>query len=198
MEGGSNDDRGPPIRKSSSRFRLTIVVIIVAAIGVLGYFAYSSGFLLGTPTSTEQSTTQPGGASLMTATCSSVSNMTRPVQQVATGGNGSHVYFLIVEADPPSPFAGINGSYYVSTTTQWPTLEVQLGQVVSIHVINCASSEAHGFQVQYYDDKEVIVVPTGESYNVTFTANKAGTFRIYCDIFCAIHPFMQNGALVVS
>ena len=107
---------------------------------------------------------------------------------------------MIVEADPPNPYAGINGSYYVTPDTQWPTMEVKLGQVVSIHVINCASSESHGFQVGYYDDisKNLISIPPGGSYDVTFTATKAGAFRVYCGIFCWIHPLMQNGALIVS
>jgi heme/copper-type cytochrome/quinol oxidase subunit 2 len=190
-----------PPEGRTSKVRLVALVVLVVGIGIFGYFAYTSGVLLGSSTSNQQTSTQPGGPSLMEATCSSVkdiTNGTATVPHTAVGGNGSHAYFLIVETDPPSPYAGINGSYFVSTTTQWPTMEVKLGQVVSIHVINCASSEPHGFQINYYDDKSVIVVPTGQSYNVTFTANKAGTFRIYCDIFCAIHPFMQNGALVVS
>ena len=120
------------------------------------------------------------------------------MEHSATGGNGDHAYFLIVEADPPGPYAGINGSYYVSTTTQWPVMRVHVGQAVSIHVINCASSEAHGLQVQFYYDKVLVAVQPGESYDFSFTATKAGTFRVYCDIYCAIHALMQNGALVVS
>jgi heme/copper-type cytochrome/quinol oxidase subunit 2 len=134
----------------------------------------------------------------MQATCSSLSNSTGAVEHVASGGSGDHAYFLIVEADPPSSYAGINGSYFVPTTQQWPTMTVKQGQVVSIHVINCASSEPHGFQISYYDDRSLNVVQTGQSYNVTFTATRAGTFRVFCGVFCSIHPLMQNGALIVS
>ena len=166
------------------------LLVAVAALGVGVYaFAYSHP-----PPNT-------GEPSLMQATCSSVnqSNSTQ-VEHVADGGSGSHAYFLIVESDYLGPYAGLNGSAYVPTTTQWPTMKVKLGQVVSIHVINCASSESHGFQIVHYDDisKNLISVGPGQSYDVTFTADTAGTFRVYCGIFCSIHPLMQNGALVVS
>ncbi len=139
----------------------------------------------------------------MQATCASVANSTSPVQHVASGGAGSHAYFLIVEDDPPSPYAGINGSWIgfaQNATAPWPVINVKLGQVVSFHVINCASSEIHGFQITYYDgiSKNLISIQPGDSYNVTFTATEAGTFRIYCGIFCNIHPGMQNGELVVT
>jgi len=174
----------PPLRN------LAIVLVLAACAAIL------VAFVLYAPGSGSAQTGSPG---LMNATCSSVSNDTSSaVEHVANGGNGAHAYFLIVEADPRSPFAGLNGSYYVPTNETWPTLNVQLGQTVSIHVINCASSEAHGFAITYYDDNSIIAVQPGHSYDVTFTASRAGTFRIYCDIFCAIHPFMQNGALVVS
>jgi heme/copper-type cytochrome/quinol oxidase subunit 2 len=171
--------------------RVAIILVIAALAAVfIGYFAYGLGS--GAPQ-------QVGEPSLMTATCSSLANeSSSSVTHVAYGGTGDHAYFLIVAADPPSSFAGYNGSYYQGTSAQWPTMNVHVGQVVSIHVINCASSEAHGFAVTYYDDKSTIAVEPGQSYDVTFTATKAGTFRVYCDIFCAIHPFMQNGALVVS
>jgi heme/copper-type cytochrome/quinol oxidase subunit 2 len=114
------------------------------------------------------------------------------------GGEGKSAFFLIVETDPPSNYAGINGSYFVPKSTEWPVLHVRIGQNVSIHVINCASSEPHGFQVQYYDERQNISIQPGQSYDVTFLATKAGTFRIYCNIPCAIHALMQNGALIIS
>jgi plastocyanin len=136
---------------------------------------------------------------LMSATCSSLSNETSSnVEHAANGGNGDHAYFLVVAADPSSPFAGFNGSYYVGTSVQWPTMNVHVGQTVSIHVINCQSHEPHGFAISYYDDNSLVSIQPGHSYDVTFVATKAGTFRVYCDINCAIHAFMQNGALVVT
>jgi heme/copper-type cytochrome/quinol oxidase subunit 2 len=38
----------------------------------------------------------------------------------------------------------------------------------------------------------------GQSFDISFTANQAGTFKVYCDIFCSIHPLMQNGLLNVT
>jgi heme/copper-type cytochrome/quinol oxidase subunit 2 len=185
--------RGGPATagRAGSGRRIALILIIAVAASVFVVFAiYTYGS--GTPQ-------EVGAPSLMNATCSSLSNMSASsVEHVAYGGSGGHAYFLIVAADPPSPFAGYNGSYYQGTSTQWPTMNVNVGQVVSIHVINCASSEAHGFAITYYDDKSIIAIPRGSYYDVTFTATKAGSFRVYCDIFCAIHPFMQNGALVVS
>lgn len=165
-------------------------MILILAAGAAGLLAYGAGYFSSPPPS--------GGPGLMRATCGSLSNSTGAVQHVASGGSGDHAYFLIVEADPPSAYAGINGSYYVPTSQQWPTMHVKQGQVVSIHVINCASSEPHGFQVAHYVESSLNAIQPGKSYDVTFTATEAGTFRVYCGIPCSIHPLMQNGALVVS
>ena len=137
----------------------------------------------------------------MTANCSSISGAKGAVEGVGYGGTGSHAYFLIVEADPGSPYEGINGSAIQESqnlSKPWPVMHVLQGQTVSIHVINCASSESHGFAIDHYDDKTINAIQPGRSYDVTFVANQRGTFRVYCDIFCAIHVFMQNGELVVS
>ncbi|MDE1857925.1 MAG: hypothetical protein KGI26_02495 [Thaumarchaeota archaeon] len=184
------------MRVSGGGRTLLLALVAVAAVGAAGALVYF--YALSPPP-------PGGGPSLMRATCSSVqqTNGTQ-VQHVASGGSGSHAYFLVVEGDNPNPFAGMNGSAYVNPTVQWPTMDVKVGQVVSIHVINCATSEPHGFQITYYDDIEqnghlnLITIPAGQSYDVTFTATTAGTYRVYCGIPCAIHPLMQNGALVVS
>lgn len=198
MAADSSVKRDSVMRDNGRRRKgeLALAIVILGAFVVLGLFAYEYGYFQG-PQNT-------GGPSLMQATCSSISNSTSgTVQHTASGGNGDHAYFLIVETDPPSSYAGMNGSwweYMRNNTAQWPVIQVKLGQVVSFHVINCASSEIHGFQITYYDDisKNLISVPAGQSYDITFTATKAGTFRMYCGIFCSIHPGMQNGELIVS
>lgn len=136
----------------------------------------------------------------MNATCSSVASSPVRVENVTYGGSGSHVYFLIIETDPASPYAGMNGSANVPITAHWPVLYVKQNQTVSIHVINCAPNEAHGFQITYYDSeaRSLNAIQPGGSYDVTFTATEVGTFRIYCSIFCSIHSRMQNGYLVVT
>lgn len=168
--------------------RLAFIVIIIAVVALSVIIIYASPYLF------TKSTSGPG---LLHANCNSVSNNS-PVVHTASGGSSGNASFLIVETDPPSPLAGINGSYFVPTSTQWPVLHVRVNQTVTIHVINCASSESHGFQIQHYDDHSIISIQPGQSYDVTFVASKAGTFKVFCDIFCAIHAFMQNGSLIVS
>ena len=182
---GSEPRSIPKLRRA----HLILVTIVILAVAISGLVVFASPYLF--PNS------HVGGSGILHASCRSITNETSVVH-AASGGGGQNASFLIVETDPPSPFAGINGSYYVPTTTQWPVLHVNVGQTVTIHVINCASSEPHGFQVQSYDDRRNISIQPGGSYDVTFVASKAGTFRIYCNIQCAIHPFMQNGELIVS
>ena len=57
-------------------------------------------------------------------------------------------------------------------------------------------SEAHGFSISHYFVAGV-AVRAGQSYTFTFNADTIGSFRVFCDIFCAIHPLMQNGLLIV-
>ena len=107
------------------------------------------------------------------------------------------VHFTIIESDPPDRMAGMNGSYYKPLGTQWPIIRVHLGDTVIITVINNDSREIHGFAIVHYDDKGFSLAP-GQQHTITVVANEAGTFRVYCNVFCAIHPYMQNGALIVS
>jgi FtsP/CotA-like multicopper oxidase with cupredoxin domain len=191
---GASDAEGAVKHLGGRRWALVVLAALVAAgaVGVLVYYH------------SPPPPSSAGEPSLMQATCSSVKSNATQVEHVASGGSGDHAYFLIVEGDYPDPYAGLNGSAYVPPTTQWPVMKVRLGQVVSIHVINCATSESHGFQISYYDDiqqnghNNLVAVPPGQSYDVTFTATKAGTFRVYCGILCSIHPLMQNGELIVS
>jgi heme/copper-type cytochrome/quinol oxidase subunit 2 len=107
------------------------------------------------------------------------------------------VYFTIIEADPPDPLAGMNGSYYKPLGTQWPVIRVHQGDTVIITVINNDSREVHGFAIVHYDDKGFSTAP-GQRHTISFVANEVGSFRMYCNVFCAIHPYMQNGELIVS
>ena len=80
----------------------------------------------------------------------------------------------------------------------WPVISVSQNTTVNITVCNADTVEAHGFQISNYYDSEIVSVVPGEVIHVSFTATKVGTFRIYCAIFCAIHPFMENGELQVT
>ena len=111
--------------------------------------------------------------------------------------NSQVLHFTIIESDPPDPLAGINGSYYKPLGTQWPVIRVHQGDTVIITVINNNSREIHGFAIVHYDDKGFSLAP-GQQHTISFVANEVGSFRLYCNVFCAIHPYMQNGELIVS
>jgi heme/copper-type cytochrome/quinol oxidase subunit 2 len=80
----------------------------------------------------------------------------------------------------------------------WPVVTVRQGQNVTIVVCNADAVEAHGFQIDNYYDARTVALAPGRVLTVSFVANKVGTFRIYCNIFCAIHWAMQSGELVVT
>ncbi len=90
----------------------------------------------------------------------------------------------------------MNGSAY-HLSTSWPVLNVKQGQTVVIQVANCNSSEPHGFAITGYFNSGTTLNP-GQSYTLTFVANQVGTFRVFCDVACAIHPLMENGLLNVT
>jgi len=86
----------------------------------------------------------------------------------------------------------------VGPNDSWPVLNVQMGQSVNVVVCN-TDIEAHGFQIYHYFDSHTVSIAPRQVIRVSFVANQAGTFRIYCSIFCVIHvPYMQYGELVVT
>ena len=169
----------PETKKRGKLAPILLIVIIVVVASVVGVFVYA---IYATP-----HTSGP---------CGTIPARPSPDSGNATAGDGPTAKFLIVAADIGSPYAGFNGSYY-HLTTQWPVMRVHLGQQVVITVMNCASSEAHGFAITHYLDSG-IVLHEGQMSVVNFTANEKGAFRVYCDILCAVHPYMQNGNLIVS
>ena len=82
-------------------------------------------------------------------------------------------------------------------TNSWPVMTVQQNQTVNITVCN-TDFQAHGFQVTYYYDSNIITIVPGQVLHVSFVADKSGDFRIYCSIFCSIHWAMQSGLLKVT
>jgi len=80
----------------------------------------------------------------------------------------------------------------------WPIINVTQNTTVNITVCNADKVQAHGFQIENYFDSDIVAVIPGQVIHVSFTATKVGTFRIYCAIFCTIHPFMVNGELQVT
>jgi hypothetical protein len=95
---------------------------------------------------------------------------------------------------------GYNDSVLVGAgpSKAWPIITVTQGQMVNITVCNVDDSQSHGFQVGSYFDSTIESIAPGHVLNVSFIATKAGTFQIYCAIFCSIHLFMTYGQLRVS
>ena len=101
--------------------------------------------------------------------------------------------FILIIAD----LSGFNDSIgHGAPTHPWPVVHVEKGQVVLFLVCNLDPTQAHGFAITHYFDAGVPILP-GEAYRIVFTATDAGTFAIYCNIFCTIHIYMR-GELIVS
>ena len=79
----------------------------------------------------------------------------------------------------------------------WPVINVHRGDLVRILVCNIDDYSPHGFAIQHYFDVGVALMPH-DSYRVSFVADQDGTFTMYCNIFCPVHPYMQTGELIVS
>jgi nitrous oxide reductase len=79
----------------------------------------------------------------------------------------------------------------------WPVMCTHAGEEVTIKVVNVDSVEPHGFAVSGYLDAGVTVLP-GRTDTITFYASAPGEFRVYCNVICAVHIFMQSGLLVVA
>jgi hypothetical protein len=114
----------------------------------------------------------------------------RPLPEGCTKPGGG---FLIIASS-----SGYNDSIaHGSPAKSWPIVTVHLGQNVTIVVCN-TDVQAHGFQiVHYFTPNQETLVP-GQVLRVSFIADQTGSFVIYCDIFCSIHIYMQNGLLSVT
>jgi hypothetical protein len=101
-------------------------------------------------------------------------------------------FFLII-----ANLSGFNDSIsHGAPLNPWPVIHMHEGDVVQIVVCNEDMSQAHGFAIQTYFDRGVVMVP-GDAYRIVFTATVPGTFVMYCNIFCTVHAFMV-GRLIVS
>lgn len=141
-------------------------------IAVSGFFAAAYAFHLFTP---------------------AVNCLARPPDEPSTA------VFTIVMANEGMNI-GFNGSYYHSSSSPWPVMNVTLGENVLIHVFNNDSAEAHGFQITHYFDQGLgqSGLAPGKCYDVRFVANQLGSFQVFCNIFCTIHLSMQYGRLNVN
>jgi heme/copper-type cytochrome/quinol oxidase subunit 2 len=82
--------------------------------------------------------------------------------------------------------------------TPWPIMNVRKGDKVSIHVENDdPGGEPHAFVITHYFASG-IKLAGGQSDDISFTANQAGSFLVYCNILCTPHTYMLNGQLNVT
>ena len=113
----------------------------------------------------------------------------------------SLTYFQVCVSAPSVSFTvvmtdqGFNGSR--AHTDPWPVLNVGRCARVTVHLVNQDTTEPHGFAITHYFDSGVQVRP-GQTDDVTFNANRSGSFLIYCIIICLAHTYMQNGRLNVT
>lgn len=92
--------------------------------------------------------------------------------------------------------SGFNNSKAQITPSRLPTLlQFQKGETINLLVCNF-DTEPHGFAITHYADTGV-TLSRGGSYTISFVAGETGDFTIYCNILCALHPFLL-GKLVVA
>jgi tetrahydromethanopterin S-methyltransferase subunit C len=78
----------------------------------------------------------------------------------------------------------------------WPVISVLTGANVTIVVCN-ADTQPHGFQIYHYYNSRTNILAPGEVMKVSFIANQAGQFQIFCSIVCSVHWAMISGELAV-
>ncbi len=91
---------------------------------------------------------------------------------------------------------GFNGSAVRGSPSPWPTVRVERGQEVDLVVCNLDPVQVHGFVLDHYLVGGIALSP-GSIYRISFRANDAGSFRIYCYVFCTVHKYML-GQLIVT
>ena len=101
--------------------------------------------------------------------------------------------FILIIAD----LSGFNDSIsHGAPANPWPVMQVHRGDTVRLLVCNKDATQPHGFAIGSYLEPGVVMAP-GDAYSIVFTASLAGSFRIYCDVFCTVHVFMV-GRLIVT
>lgn len=110
-----------------------------------------------------------------------------PSSPCANKPGTAHTFTVIADLD------GFNGSR--NRPAPWPVMNVQRCDSVSIVFVN-ADTQVHGLAVDFYSIRGV--APRGdETLTLSFTATKPGQFGVFCNIFCTVHIFMQDGILDV-
>jgi nitrous oxide reductase len=94
--------------------------------------------------------------------------------------------------------AGYNDSIaHGAPSKPWPVLCARAGEEITITIVNNDSVEPHGFAIAGYLDAGITVLP-GKTDTITFYGGSPGDYKVYCNVICAIHSFMQSGVLVLA
>lgn len=163
-----------PTRKMSKTLLAAIILAVVVAGSILVVYV---------PTITQSEILSGGGTGTSYA----------PYTNLPAGCVKPQDGFLVI-----ANINGFNDSIeHGAPSVSWPVINVTQGQTVNITVCN-SDHQAHGFQVRHYFDSNIETVEPGQVVHISFVANEAGDFTIYCSIFCSIHIYMQNALLRVS
>ena len=84
------------------------------------------------------------------------------------------------------------------TARQWnytpSEIRVKEGQTVILHLKSV--DVPHGFVIEEY--RVNAFLPPGETVDVKFTANQAGEFQYFCNVFCGTGHPNHKGKLIVE
>jgi len=101
--------------------------------------------------------------------------------------------FTVIATD-----SGYNDSIgHGAPAKHWPVLCARAGEEVTVTIVNEDSVEPHGFAIAGYLDAGVTVLP-GKTDTISFYAGSPGDYKVYCNVICAVHIFMQSGVLVLA
>ena len=96
------------------------------------------------------------------------------------------------------PVSNTNSRDFSITARQWQfdpdTIRVKQGDIVSLEITSI--DVEHGFSIDEYDVS--VKLQPGRTASVSFRADKTGTFRFYCSVFCGAGHQAMEGKLVVE
>lgn len=121
-------------------------------------------------------------------------------------GGGVMTFAIGIPDSPCSAVTGVTRNFTIVANINgfndsrdhqgtWPLMTVNRCDMVVIKIIN-DDTQSHGFAVDNYAPRGTEVIGQ-QSATVQFQAVKSGQFRVYCDVYCTVHIFMQSGLLKV-
>ena len=87
---------------------------------------------------------------------------------------------------------------FTMTAKNWEfepsTITVNKGDRVKLHITS--ADVEHGFRLAAFNINKTL--PPGQTVDVEFVADKAGSFPFFCNVFCGDGHSTMNGTLVVN